>query len=323
MRCARPAAILLAMVLGVGAGLSHAQAYPDKPVRMILPYPAGGSYDAIARLTGQKLSEEWGQQVVVDNRPGAAGRIGMAFAAKSAPDGYNLVMIGNNQTIVPSVHKNVPYDLLQDFVPVAMLGTLGNILVVHPSVPANSVSELIALAKAKPRTLTYGSGGTGGITHLSGELFMSMADVQLVHVPYKGGALAMNDLIGGQVQIMFLNMLNAMPHIQSGKLKALAVTSLKRSRFAPELPTLDESGLRGYEVVEWYAIAAPRGTSKEVVGKVNRDLGKAMTATDVRDRLDKLSVEVAPGSSADLGAFIEADIAKYAKIVKDAGIQPD
>jgi len=323
MRSARSAAVLLAVFVGVGAGLSHAQSYPDKPVRMILPYPAGGSYDAIARLTGQKLAEGWGQQVIVDNRPGAAGRIGMEFAAKAAPDGYNLVMLGNNQTIVPSVHKKVPYDLVQDFAPVAMLGTLSNILVVHPSVPANSVAELIALAKAKPRGLTFGSGGTGGITHLSGELFNSMAQVELVHVPYKGGALAVNDLLGGQIQVMFLNMLSAMPHVKSGKLKPLAVTSLKRSRFAPELPTLDESGLKGFDVVEWYAVGVPRGTPKELVARLNGDLGKAMTAPDVRDKLDKLSVDVTLGSSADLGAFIDADLAKYAKIVKDAGIQPD
>ena len=316
----RITAVLLAIVTGLGASVLQAQAYPAKPVRLILPYPAGGSFDAIARLTGQKLGADWGQQLVVDNRPGAAGRIGMEFAAKAAPDGYSLVMIGNNQTIVPSVYKQVPYDLPREFAPVAMLATLTNVLVVHQSVPANSVAELISLAKAKPGTLFFGSGGTGGITHLAGELFKSMAMVDIVHVPYKGGALAVNDLIGGQIQIMLLNMLSAMPHVKSGKLKALAVTSLKRSRFAPELPTLDESGLKGFDVVEWYAVAAPARTPREIVDKLHDDFGKVMSAPDVRDQLDKMSVEVALGTSADLGAFINADLARYAKIVKDAGI---
>lgn len=320
MRSARITAALLAIVTVLGAGLAHAQAYPGKPVRLILPYPAGGSYDAIARLTSQKLSEGWGQQVVVDNRPGAAGRIGMELATKAAPDGYSLVMLGNNQTIVPSMFKQVPYDLARDFAPVAMLGMLTNVLVVHPSVPANSVAELIALAKARPGKLFFGSGGTGGITHLAGELFKSMAGVNIVHVPYKGGALAVNDLLGGQVQVMLLNMLSAMPHVKSGKLKALAVTSIKRSRFAPDLPTLDESGLKGYEIVEWYAIAAPSGTPKDVVDKLHDDYARVMNAPDVKEQLDRMSVEATFGTSAELGAFIVADMARYAKIVKDANI---
>ena len=322
MRCARIAALLV-IATGLGAGPVVAQEYPARPVRFILPYAAGGSYDAIARMAAQKLTENWSQQVVIDNRPGAAGRIGMELAVKATPDGYSLVMLGNNQTIVPSVYKQVPYDLARDVAPIGMLATLTNVLVVHNSVPANSVAELVSLAKAKPGTINFGSGGTGGVTHLAGELFKYMTQVNIVHVPYKGGAPAMNDLVGGQLQMMLLNMLNSLPHVRAGRLKGLAVTSLQRSRYAPDLPTLDESGLKGYEIVEWYGVAAPANTPQNILVKLHSDFGKAMSAADVRERLDKQAVEVALGSSRDFGAFLKADVAKYAQIVKDAGIRPE
>ena len=323
MTYARIAMSALAAVWILATSAATAQRYPDKPVRMLLPYTAGGSYDVIARQSGQKLTQMWGQQVVVDNRPGAAGRIGMEMGVKAVPDGYTIVMLGNNQTIVPSVYKEVPYDLVRDFAPVTMLATLGNILVVHPTVPAASVADLINLAKAKPGTINFGSGGTGGITHLAGELFKSMAAVNIVHVPYKGGALAMNDLVGGQVQMMLLNMLNSIPHIKSGRLKALAVTTSKRSRFVPDLPTLDESGLKGYDIVEWYAIAVPAKTPKSVIMKLNADFNASMTDPEIKEKLDRQAVEVVAGTPEELGAFLKADLQRYARIVKDAGIKPE
>ena len=322
MRCARIAALWV-ITAGLCAGTVVAQDYPTRPVRFILPYAAGGSYDAIARMAAHKLTEYWNQQMVIDNRPGAAGRIGMELAVKATPDGYSLVMLGNNQTIVPSVYKQVPYDLARDVAPIGMLATLTNVLAVHNSVPANSVAELISLAKAKPGTINFGSGGTGGVTHLAGELFKYMTQVNIVHVPYKGGAPAMNDLVAGNLQMMLLNMLNSLPHVRAGRLKGLAVTSLQRSRYAPDLPTLDESGLKGYEIVEWYGVAAPANTPQNILVKLHADFGKAMSAADVRDRLDKQAVEVALGSSRDFGAFLKADVAKYAQIVKDAGIRPE
>ena len=322
MRCA-PCSALLAVTTCLAAGAAGAQDYPARPVRFILPYAAGGSYDAIARMAAQKLTENWNQQVVIDNRPGAAGRIGMELATKATPDGYSIVMLGNNQTIVPSVYRQVAYDLARDLAPIGMLATLTNVLVVHNTVPASSVAELVSLAKAKPGTINFGSGGTGGVTHLAGELFKYMTQVNIVHVPYKGGAPAMNDLVGGQLQMMLLNMLNSLPHVRSGRLKGLAVTSLQRSRYAPELPTLDESGLKGYEIVEWYGVAAPVHTPPQIVAKLHEEFGKALSSADIRDRLDKQAVEVTLGSSRDFGAFLKSDVAKYAQIVRDAGIKPE
>lgn len=318
----RIAMALLVMAAVWGEGTS-AQPYPSRPIRFILPYPAGGSYDAVARLISQKLTERWGQQVLVDNRPGAAGRIGMEVAVKATPDGYNLVMLGNNQTIVPSVYHKVPYDLERDVTTVTLLATITNVLVVYHTVPANSVSELIALAKAKPGTIHFGSGGTGGITHLAGELFKSMATVQIVHVPYKGGALAVNDLVGGQIQMMLLNMLSASPHVKSGRLKGLAVTTLKRSSFMPELPTLDEVGLRGYEVVEWYGVAVPAGTPRAVLAKLHAELVAAVNSGEVKEKLARQMTEPVTTTPAEFAVFLKADLAKYAKIVKNAGIRPE
>lgn len=316
-------AMALLVMAAVWSEGTSAQPYPSRPIRFILPYPAGGSYDAVARLISQKLTERWGQQVLVDNRPGAAGRIGMEVAVKATPDGYNLVMLGNNQTIVPSVYHKVPYDLERDVTTVTLLATITNVLVVYHTVPANSVSELIALAKAKPRTIHFGSGGTGGITHLAGELFKSMATVQIVHVPYKGGALAVNDLVGGQIQMMLLNMLSASPHVKSGRLKGLAVTTLKRSSFMPELPTLDEVGLRGYEVVEWYGVAVPAGTPRAVLAKLHAELVAAVNSGEVKEKLARQMTEPVTTTPAEFAVFLKADLAKYAKIVKNAGIRPE
>jgi len=300
-----------------------AQTYPERPIRFILPYAAGGSYDAIARMLAQSLNERWGQQVVVDNRPGAAGRIGMELIVRSTADGYAIAIMGNNQTIVPSVYSKVPYDLERDIQPITLVATLNNVLVLHPSVPATSVAELISLAKAKPGQINFGSGGTGGITHLAGELFKLMAGVNLTHVPYKGGAPAIIDLVAGQVQMMLLNMLNAIPHVKSGKLRALGVTSAARSPYLPDLPTLNEAGLKGYEIVEWYGISAPAKTPKPIIDRLHGELVKIVGSADMKERLARQAAEPVTTTPAEFAAFLKEDVAKYARIVKAAGIKPE
>ncbi|MGH8634390.1 MAG: tripartite tricarboxylate transporter substrate-binding protein, partial [Burkholderiales bacterium] len=259
-RKTRLQAAVLLLAAGWLAAAGAADNYPARPLRIVVPYGAGGSYDVIARIMAQKLSEQMGHPVVVDNRPGAMGRIGMELGVKAMSDGYSLITIGSSQTIVPSVHVNVPYDLSRSIVPVMLFANISNTLVVHPSVPAQTVGELVALAKAKPGTIRFGSGGTGGITHLMGELFANLTGTTLVHVPYKAGVLAMNAQLSNEVQMNFLNMLNAIPQVQAGRLRGLGVTSLKRSQYLPALPTLDESGVKGYEVQEFHGLAVPAGT---------------------------------------------------------------
>lgn len=305
------------------AGEVGAQTYPNRPIRFILPYSPGGSYDAVARLIGLALTDRWGQQVIVENRPGAAGRIGMEVAIKATPDGHSLIMLGNNQTITPSVHRMVPYNLARDIDPVGMVATITNVLVVHPSVPAGSVAELVSLAKARPGTINFSSGGTGGITHLAGELFKSMTGVNIVHVPFKGGAFAVIGVVGGQTQMMLLNTLNAVPHVKVNRLRGLAVTGLKRSGYLPDLPTLDQSGLKGYEIVEWYAVAVPVGTPRQIIAKLSGELAGIMNSPDMKEKLSRQNADAAPGKPEELRAFLKADLAKYARIVRDAGIKPE
>lgn len=316
-------AVVLTALSGLFAAEASAQAYPERPIRFILPYSPGGSYDAVARLIGQALTDAWRQQVVVDNRPGAAGRIGMEAAIKASPDGHTLIMLGNNQTITPSVYRKVPYDLARDIDPVGMVATITNVLVVHPTVSAQSVAELLALAKSKPGTINFASGGTGGITHLAGELFKSMSGVNIVHIPFKGGAFAVTGVVSGQTQMMLLNMLNAVPHIKASRLRGLAVTSLKRSTYLPNLPTLDESGLKGYEITEWYAVAVPAKTPKQVIAKLSGEITRIMNSADIKEKLTRQNADIAPGTPEALRAFLKADLAKYAKIVKDADIKPE
>ena len=314
------------VMLSVGAGAAAAGAadtYPSRPLRIVAPYGAGGSYDLIARIIGQKLGEQMGQQVVIDNRPGATGRIGMEVGVKSTPDGYTLITIGSSQTIAPSVHVKVPYDLSRSIAPLMLFATITNTLVVHPSIPAQSVSEFVALAKAKPGKILFGSGGTGGITHLAGELFGSMTGAPIVHVPYKAGVLATNALIGNEVQMNILNMLSALPNIQSGRIKGLAVTGLKRSSYLPSLPTLDESGAKGYEILEFHSLALPAGTPRAIVMRLHSELEKALRSDDLKKRLAQQAAEIVITSPEQFAAFLVAEQAKYAKIVKAIGIKPD
>lgn len=323
MRVARWIAGTLALVLSCAAFLAWGQSYPTRTVRFVLPYSPGGSYDAVARVLAQALSERLGQPVIVENRPGAATRIGTEVLVKSAPDGHSIGMFGNSLTIAPNVYRQVPYDIARDLATIGMVATIDQMLVVHPSLPVKSASDLIALARSKPGQLHYGSGGTGGMTHLSAELFNSMARVNVVHIPYKGSAPAMIELVTGQVQMMLLNLLNAIPQVNSGKLRGLAVTGMKRSRFVPALPTLNESGLKGYEIVEWYGMAAPARTPPDIINRLHGEIVKIGSTENFRNRLAQQSAEVSLSKPAELAAFIKADFALNAKIVREAGMKPE
>jgi tripartite-type tricarboxylate transporter receptor subunit TctC len=298
--------------------------YPTKPVRMVIPFPAGGTTDILGRVAAQKLSEALGQQVVPDNRPGASGNIGTEQVAKAAPDGYMLLTApGSTLTIHPSLYPKLGFDPLKDFAPVTILAGVPNLLVVHPSLPARNVKELIALAKSKPDGLNYASTGAGQSTHLSMELFKSMADVKIVHVPYKGSAPAVTDLLGGHVPMMFDNMPSALPHVKAGKLRALGVSTIKRSTTAPEVPTVAESGLPGFDVTVWFAVLAPAATPREIVDRLHRILVKALQAGDVRERLASQGAEPVGNTPEQFTAQMKADLAKWAKVVKAANIRLD
>ncbi len=299
-----------------------AQAYPAKPVRIIAPYGVGGSYDVIARMLAQKLGEQMGQSFLVDTRPGAAGRIGMDVAAKAPPDGHTMVVIGNTQTIVPGVHKIVPYDLATSFEYVAMVATIMNTFVVSPLLPVNNLSELVAYSKAKPGTVRYGSGGTGSITHLAGEMLRTATGGDFSHVPYKAGALAIPAMMTNDIQFGMLNLLNAQPHIQSGKLRVIAVSGLRRSTLLPNVPTLDESGAKGLEIVEFHALAMPRGAPASVVTRMNAEINKALASPDLRQQFAQQAAEPAPGTPADARRYVLNEQAKFAKVLKQIGLDP-
>jgi tripartite-type tricarboxylate transporter receptor subunit TctC len=302
-----------------------AQAYPIKPVRLVVPFPPGGPLDIMGRGIGQKLHEAWSQAVVVENRPGAGGGIGAELVAKSPGDGYTLLMGAvSTHAINPSLYTKVPYDSEKDFVAVALVAQVPNILVVHPSLPAHSVKELIAYAKAKPGALSFGSGSTGSTGHLAGELFKTMTGVDMVHIPYKGGAPAMADLLAGQTQLMFDNLANALPHVKAGKLRALAVTTLGRAPSVPDLPTIAESGLAGFDLTTWFGVFAPAGTPAAVVAKLNAGIVQALDSKELTERLVAMgTVPPANNTPERFAAFIRTEAAKYAKVVKASGARVD
>jgi len=322
MKSVLPAALLV--ICAVSPSLAHAQSYPNKTIRMIVPFPAGGATDIVARLVAQKLGDAIGQQVIVDNRGGAAGTIGSDLAAKSPPDGYTI-LIGTSSThaIAQSLYAKLPYDSIKDFTPVVGIATATIVLSMHPSVPAKTVKELIVLAKAKPDALSFASSGSGGVSHLVGEMFKAQAGVQMLHIPYKGDAPALADLVGGQVSLEFGTALSFLPYIQSGRLKALAVTSLRRSQVMPDVPTVAESGLKGFEALQWFGVFAPAGTRAEVVTRLNTEIVKILQTADMRERLTKLASEVMADSPEQFAVFQKAEIAKWARVVKDSGARID
>ena len=299
-------------------------AYPTKPIRLVVPFPAGGATDILAREVAKHLTEAWGQSVVVDNRPGAAGNIGSELVAKSAPDGYTLEMgtVGTH-AINASLYSKMPYDHVKDFVPVILVAGVPNVLVVNPSVPVNSVQELIAYGKANPGKLNFASSGAGTSIHLSGELFKVMTGVQMTHVPYKGSAPALQDLIGGQVQLMFDNLPPSLPQIKAGKLRALAVTSATRAPALPDVPTVAETGLPGFEASSWFGVLAPAGTPPAIVTKLNAEIAKWLTSAEAKEKLATVGANIAAGTPDDFARHIQAETAKWAKVVKESGAKID
>jgi tripartite-type tricarboxylate transporter receptor subunit TctC len=311
---------LAASTIAVVAAADAQTAFPIKPVRVVVPFPAGGTTDLLARAASQKLSATWGQQAIVDNRPGAAGNIGAELVAKAPADGYTLLMgtVGTH-AINASLYPRMPYDHAKDFAPVILVAGVPNVLVVHPSLPVNSVQELIAFAKANPGRLNFASSGSGTSIHLSGELFKVMTGVQMTHIPYKGSAPALADLVGGQVQLMFDNLPSSLAFIKAGKLRALAVTSAQRSPALPDVPTVAESGVSGFEASSWFGLLAPAGTPRDVVTKINADTQKWLASPDAKDKLAAQGAAAAGGSPEDFAKHIEAETAKWARVVKESG----
>ena len=298
--------------------------FPAKPARLVVPFPPGGPLDITGRAIAQKLSEAWGQNVVVDNRPGAGGNIGADLVAKSPPDGYTVVMGAlSTHAVNPSLYPAMPYDAVKDFAPITLVAVTPNVLVVNPALPVKSVQELIAYAKANPNKLSFGSGSNGSAGHLAGELFKVETGTDLVHIPYKGAAPAMQALLAGDTQLMFDNLASAMPQVKAGKLRALAVTTARRSRLVPELPTMAEAGVPGFDIATWFGLLAPAGTPKDVVAKWNADVVKILDSPEMREKLTAQGAEPAPTSPAQFAAFIAAELPKYARIVKASGARVD
>ena len=324
-----PVAIRLLLALFLVPLLSapgplFAQSFPARPIRLVVPFPPGGPLDLAGRAIAQRLQEALGQPVVVENKPGAGGNIGADTVAKAAPDGYTLVMGAlSTHAVNPHLFAKMPYDALKDFAPVTLVAVTPNVLVVNSGVPANTVGELAALARANPGKLSFASGSNGSAGHLAGELFKTLSGIDIVHVPYKGGAPAMQDLLGGQVQFMFDNLANSMAQIKAGKLKAIAITTAKRSAFAPELPTMAEAGVTGFDISTWYGILAPANTPPDVVKRLNTEIVKILGSEDMREKLKAQGAEPAPTSPEQFAAFIRAEWSKYAKIVKDSGARVD
>jgi len=312
-----------AVALALTALPALAQKYPSKPIRMIVPYAPGGPTDILARAVAQSMSEAWGQPVIIDNKPGASGNLGTALAAKSPADGYTLATVGISYSVAPALDTKLGYDPLRDLTPVALFASVNNLLVVHPSLPAKSVKELIAFAKSKPGEVTFASGGPGGAQHLAGELFNSLAGIHMTHIPYKGSAPGLTALIGGEVVVGFADMLITLPHVKSGKLRALAVTGATRSGLIPELPTVGEAGLKDYAVTAWFGLLAPAATPAEIVNQLNAETVKSLKTAQMKDRLAALGADAAAGSTADFAAFLKSEMAKWAKVVKSAGIRGD
>ena len=315
--------VVLLIVALAGAASATAQNYPARPVRLIVPSSPGGGTDISARIIAPRLSEYLGQQVVVENRPGAGTMIGGEVVARSAPDGYTLLMGISTLAINPAIYKKVPYDALKDFAPVSQAVALPNVLVAHPSLPVKTVKELVAFARARQGQINFASAGLGTSPHLSMELFLSMTGLKMVHVPYKGSGPGVTDLVAGHVPLMMPNMLSALPHIKSGRLRALGVTSVKRASRASDIPTIAEAGVPGYEAVQWYGVLAPAGTPRPVITRLHAEVVRVLQQRDIRERFLSDGAEAVGSSPEEFAAFIRAETAKWAKVIKDAGLRPE
>jgi len=316
-------ACLHALAFGVlaHAAQSHAQHYPARPVRMIIPFSAGGATDVPGRIVAQKLSDTMGQQVVVDNRPGAGSVIGTELAAKAQPDGYTLLLTATPFVMSAALYAKLPYDPLQDFAPVTQIGSAPNALVVHPALPAHSVSELVALARAQPARIDFASSGNGSAQHMFGALFQSLANVKLTHIPYKGSGPATTDLLGGQVKVGFPGIAIALPHHKTGRLRVLAVTSAQRSPQMPEVPSIAEAGVTGYEGTLWLGLAVPRGTPQPIVSRLHAEVARVLQAPDVRSGFQGAGTDVVVSTPGAFGALLRVEHAKWVKVAREIGLQ--
>jgi tripartite-type tricarboxylate transporter receptor subunit TctC len=319
LQLARAFMVMATLSACLGGGPAAAQNFPLKPVRIIVPFAPGGPNDILARVIAQKMTESWGQQVFVENRAGGGTVIGTEIVAKSPPDGYNLLMVSTSHTTNPTLVRKLPFDTLRDLAPVIKVAYSSNVLLAHPSLPARSVKELIALAKNRPDQITYGSGGNGTSTHLAGEMLAQMGGVKMLHVAYKGAAPANIALISGETTCMFGNAIPSVPHIKSGRLRALAVTGTQRTPALPDVPTVAAS-LPGFEANSWYGVSVQGATPKEVIAKLNQEIGRVLTTGDMRSRLATEGAEVGGGTAEEFGAFLRAEIDKWAKVIKAAGI---
>lgn len=315
--------LLCAVLLSILTAGAWSQAYPTKPVRLVVPFAPGGSTDVTARLLAQKLTEAWRQQVIVDNRAGAGGNIGADFVAKAAPDGYTLLLATTGvMAINHRLYRTLPYDAQRDLAPVTQIGSLPLILIVHPSLPVRSVKDLVAFAKARPGQLSYASSGVGGATHMTAEIFRMMAGVDIVHIPYKGSGQAMTDLISGQVPIAFDQITSSLPHVEAGRLRALAVTSAKRFASVPTLPSMSEAGITGYEAVSWNGLAAPANAPRDIIVRIQVEVARALQTPDMKERFFKDGIEPVGSTPEQFAAHIKSERAKWEKVVDAAGIKP-
>ena len=312
------------LVLACAASAAHAQNYPNKPVRIIVGLAAGGTTDVFTRVLAQRLTDAWGQNVLVENRPGASGMIGAEAVAKAAPDGYTLLVSPQTSlAVAPALYGKAPYDTLKDFAPVSLLGSTPLVMIVHPSFPAQTFNEFIALAKKPGTKLTFGSGGIGSSPHMTGELIGAHLGIKMTHVPYKGENPAIADTIGGQIPIMFGNLPVALPHVQSGKLRALATTTAQRSPLAPEIPTVAEGGMKDFEMATWYGMLAPAGTPPELVAKIQRDAARVLNDRETKERLTKMGVDLVLNTPEAFRAYLQSEIARYTSIIKANGLKAE
>ena len=321
---ARLAAAALGILCAAAAPLAaHAQDFPTHPVKIVVPFPAGGTTDILARQMAKELGERWGKPVIVDNKAGASGTIFSEQLARMPADGHTLMLTATHHVINPGLYKNLKYDTRTDFTPLAQVAAVPNVLVVHPSFPPKTVQQLVAYAKANPGKVNFGSSGTGGANHLSGELFKLMAGVEMVHVPYKGAATALTDLLGGQIPLMFDSVPGVLQHIQSGKLRALGVTSLKRSAALPNVPTIDEAGLKGFEATAWFGLYAPGRMDPKLRDKLAGDVRQALQSANIRSQFAALGAEPGSMTQAQFASFVDAELAKWSKVINDASVKID
>ena len=312
-----------AMAAGLACAAAWAQPYPSKPVRIVVPYAPGGGVDIIARAIGQELTKRLNQQVVIENRTGAGGNIGSDAVAKAAPDGYTLLMASPANTINSSLYTRMPYDPSRDLAPVALIATVPTVLLANRSLPVKDIKQLVALARAKPGALTYGSGGSGTTEHLAGEMFKSAAGIDMLHVPYKGGAAVLTDLVGGQIALMFVNQVFALPYVKAGTVRALGVASNERSPALPEVPTFAEAGYPDMRVAVWWGVMGPAGMPKEIVAQLNREIGAALSSPEMKERLQTMSARPIGGTPEQFAAFFADETARWAKVVKSSGAKVD